>query len=340
MKNEYLKSRYQEIIKMSDKLVDTRDLKILYELSKNARIPSSKLAKKIRTSKQVVDYRIKKLIEKGIISRFILRVNTSLLGFSEYVMLLQFQKMSRQKEGDLIEDFKKRPYINWVASCGGNIDMIIELFARNNQKLSDIISEIKSVCGEYLKSFELLTNISTCNFFSLKYLSEGKVKYEVIDKERSDKTVEIDNIDKEVLRILNKRPRISFTDAAKKLRLSVNTVKYRINNLKKKNIIIHPSVIIDTSKLNYQWYLVFLDVQPLGKKEEKMLETYAMLHPNIDYYYKGIGRWNIHFSIRAKNMQEFHEILRDIRNRFYNIIRSFETLIVFKEHNYSSVPFD
>jgi DNA-binding Lrp family transcriptional regulator len=279
-------------------------------------------------------------MEKGIISKFILRVNTSLLGFSEYLMLLQFQKLSRQKEEALIDRFKKNPYINWVVTCGGNFDMMVELFAKNIQNLNDVISEIKSICGEYLRSFELITNILTYNFYSLKYLAEGKEEYEKVGRERSNTIVEIDDIDKEILKILNKQPRISFTHIAKKLKLSVNTVKYRINKLKKRRIIIHPSVIINTSKLNYQWYRVLLDVQPMTKKEEKMLETYAMLHPNIIYYHKGIGRWNIHFSILARNMEEFHNILRDIRNRFYNIIRSFETLIIFKEHTYSSVPFN
>ena len=45
--------------------------KILYELSKNSRIPTTRLAKTVGISREVADYRIKNLITQGIITSFI-----------------------------------------------------------------------------------------------------------------------------------------------------------------------------------------------------------------------------------------------------------------------------
>ena len=44
--------------------LDLKDKKILFELDKNSRIPLSKLAKKIRLSKEVVFHRLNNLIKK------------------------------------------------------------------------------------------------------------------------------------------------------------------------------------------------------------------------------------------------------------------------------------
>ena len=46
--------------------LDYFDRRILFELDKDARISTTQIGKKIRKSKQFVDYRIKKLEEKGI----------------------------------------------------------------------------------------------------------------------------------------------------------------------------------------------------------------------------------------------------------------------------------
>ena len=61
---------------------DYYDKKILFELDKDARITTSSLAKKIRKSKQFVDYRIKRLEQEKIISGYISVIDYSRLGYT------------------------------------------------------------------------------------------------------------------------------------------------------------------------------------------------------------------------------------------------------------------
>ena len=53
------------------------DKKILYELDLNSRIPISTLAKNVRTSKETVNFRIKRLIKNGYIKGFVTTLYTS-----------------------------------------------------------------------------------------------------------------------------------------------------------------------------------------------------------------------------------------------------------------------
>ena len=61
--------------------LDYYDKKILFELDKNARVTTSSLAKKIRKSKQFVDYRIKKLEQGKIILGY-----TSVIDYSKIML--------------------------------------------------------------------------------------------------------------------------------------------------------------------------------------------------------------------------------------------------------------
>ena len=48
--------------------LDLKDRKILYELDMNSRKSNTEIAKKVGLSKQVVGFRIKKLIDEKIVS--------------------------------------------------------------------------------------------------------------------------------------------------------------------------------------------------------------------------------------------------------------------------------
>ena len=79
-KKKDLYSYYYYCLNMVKKL-DYYDKKILFELDKNARITTSSLAKKIRKSKQFVDYRIKKLEQEKIIKGYTSVIDYSKLGY-------------------------------------------------------------------------------------------------------------------------------------------------------------------------------------------------------------------------------------------------------------------
>ena len=50
--------------------LDLKDKKILVELELNSRRSNNQIAKKVNLSKEVVKYRIDRLLEKGVILRF------------------------------------------------------------------------------------------------------------------------------------------------------------------------------------------------------------------------------------------------------------------------------
>ncbi|NOX71652.1 MAG: winged helix-turn-helix transcriptional regulator [Candidatus Micrarchaeota archaeon] len=66
---------------MKDNIVklDNIDRKILFELDKNCRINTAKLGRIVRKSREAVKYRIRRLVEKGVITAFTISLNPNKL---------------------------------------------------------------------------------------------------------------------------------------------------------------------------------------------------------------------------------------------------------------------
>ncbi|MBU1703940.1 MAG: winged helix-turn-helix transcriptional regulator, partial [Nanoarchaeota archaeon] len=76
--------------------LDKIDAKILAELDKNSKIPFSSLAKKLKISREIVKYRIKKLVNQGIIRSFTTMINPAKLGYMIYKVYLKFQNLPNE----------------------------------------------------------------------------------------------------------------------------------------------------------------------------------------------------------------------------------------------------
>ena len=83
--------------------MDSLDKKILSELMRNSRTPVTQLAKKVRSSREVVNYRISKMQKNGIILKFVTEIDTNLLG---YQSASAFINIKAKKENELKEFVK------------------------------------------------------------------------------------------------------------------------------------------------------------------------------------------------------------------------------------------
>lgn len=82
--------------------LDGKDREILFELDLNSRISINKLAKKVKLNSGTVNYRIKKLEEKKIISGYYSVIDASLIGFEQFRVYLKYQYINPEKEEELL----------------------------------------------------------------------------------------------------------------------------------------------------------------------------------------------------------------------------------------------
>jgi len=125
---------------MKQNQLDPIDLRILNELTVDARIPYSQLAKKLKISNTLVHQRLKKLTNNGIIDKAQYLVNPWKLGFqtSAYTQIMLHDSKTLSK----VE--RKLSRIKEIVECvniSGRYALMVKIYARNNRHLRDIIYE-------------------------------------------------------------------------------------------------------------------------------------------------------------------------------------------------------
>ena len=100
--------------------MDIIEKKILSMLEKDVRIPSSEIAKKLKTSRQVVDYRMNKLVEENIILNFTFLIDASKFHHHMWHIYLKLQNLTGQSEKNIITFLNNKKEVWWIASCKKN----------------------------------------------------------------------------------------------------------------------------------------------------------------------------------------------------------------------------
>ncbi|MEM6966999.1 MAG: Lrp/AsnC family transcriptional regulator [Bacteroidota bacterium] len=135
---------------MKKNQLDPFDIRIINELTADARIPLIQLAKKLKVSNTLIHQRIKKLKEEGILTKASYHLDPWKLGYqtSAYCqVMLTDSKLHRKVETEL----EKIPELVECVNIAGRYALMVKIFARNNRHLRDIIYEkihpIKGVEG-------------------------------------------------------------------------------------------------------------------------------------------------------------------------------------------------
>jgi len=162
---------------------------------------------------------------------------------------------------------------------------------------------------------------------------------EIVYSIGEEKEIQLDKTDHDFLKLLNKEGRKSLIDIAKQLKVSADTIKYRLNNLKKRGIITGFGVKIDYKKLDNHYYLIFLKLQNMNLQKYTKLESLARINKNVIIFIKTIGDHDIELEVETTNNDELDELMKTLRDHFVSEIKDYEILEVTREHRMTYYPF-
>lgn len=125
---------------MKQNQLDPIDLRIVKELTKDARISFVQLAKNLKVSNTLVHQRIKKLKEFGILKNATYQLDPWRMGYQTSAftqIMLTDSKHHRQVETQL----EKIPEIVECVNITGRYALMVKIYARNNRHLRDVVYE-------------------------------------------------------------------------------------------------------------------------------------------------------------------------------------------------------
>ena len=131
---------YKTICDGSTVNIDETDYKLLNELAINARIPLIELAEKLGNSSQTVNYRIKNLIEKGVIQAFRVNIDRSKLGLQLFKVDV-FLKEYKQRR-NIIQYLADKGCLETLNVATGWSDIEPEIVAKDVDSLIQLMEEV------------------------------------------------------------------------------------------------------------------------------------------------------------------------------------------------------
>ena len=126
----------------------------------------------------------------------------------------------------------------------------------------------------------------------------------------------LDLKDKKILFELDKDSNASFSEIAKKVRLSKEVVFHRINRLVEKKIILKFHTVPASYRFGLTAYKVYLRLSDISKENWDTLVNYLIKNKKVFWIGTCKGRWDLIFGIWAKTIEDFFTIHDQILDKF------------------------
>jgi len=140
-------------------MMDTRDSRILDELIKDGRKSIVEIAKELDLPRATVQERLRKMVESGVIRRFVAIPDYSRIG--KQVMAYVFVAFSNEgglSQRKLAEEISRTPGVYEVSVISGEWDMLLKVRANS-------VEEIGKLVVDRLRAMRGIEKTETCVSF-------------------------------------------------------------------------------------------------------------------------------------------------------------------------------
>ncbi|NQZ84848.1 MAG: AsnC family transcriptional regulator [Nanoarchaeales archaeon] len=314
--------------------IDLLDKKILFLLEQNSKLPVSTLSKQVHASREVVNYRIKKLEEKNIIKSYISRIDQSLFCLGAASLNLTINKSNQIRYLEILDFLKNYPNINWIGELCGTQDLSVTILYQNSFKLSEIIENITLFIDKDLISYSVHLYVDEIKFsrIGILELENYDIKLTRGTKFENQKKIKLDDKDLIILKELSQNSKITNIELSKKIDSKEDMVRIRIKNLEKNCVILGYTIVINPYVFGFEGYYINLNIENLTYKNYDLIKSYINSNPFIFYSVKIVGEYNLLIVVYTKNRLDFNEILINLRSFFGTSLKKYEVQMLLNEH--------
>ncbi len=315
--------------------LDALDRRIMYELDLNARAPASELAKKLRKSKETVNFRLRRLLDGGYLKGFYAVFSTSKLGWYYYKVYLKFKNITPDKESELFAYIRGQANIAYLADVEGYYDCVLLVMVRNSQEMTDFLYPFMKLYGAFVQEKDLVVFLTT-HRLNQRFLFAGE--------ERADwfypvmmENYEVDETDRRILGTLSSNARMPFTEIAKKTGIDPKVVKYRLKKLEKDGIVLAYVTSPGFDKLGLLF--IQLNISLKDPTTKKSIIEYFSSTDRCLFAIELLGKYDLTIEIHVKDNAELKAIIDGFRTKFVDVYNDYDVSVINQEHVVVWSPF-
>jgi len=299
----------------------TKIKKLLFEYTRNSRITTKELGKRIGSSQQSASYILNILKKKKMIESSTPIVDAVKFGFVNVLVGINFIKTDQEIEKEVIDELKTINSISGIEECKEGVDLLIDYITPNLSAFNKIHLEIIDRFSNKLRAVFVYPVIVNHEYFK-NYLVR-KYDYTDIILFGDRELVEISKDETRILSELIKNPEKKLIDIVEFSSIPIKSVINIKRYLEKRSIIRGYTSILNNIKLAINREIILLKFFGEGIREIDKFSDYSKYNKNIIKFQKLIGEYQV--CIVVESLDEIN-IIKEIRENFpidnYRIMKS------------------
>ncbi len=323
---------------VSDKELDAKDRQIIGALFENARTPVSAIAKRARLSKEVVNYRIRRMMASGLLVGFNTVIDVRKIGWEMFFVYIRFRNINISEENRIIGFLINHMNVAQLFRCIGNYDAVLKVFARSYAEAAAIMKDIEAAYKDNIDEYSIdAISEESAVPFSFLYEHAKNKRLHYMEKKEAEKVI-LSKTDLLILRELSKNARMNLAGMATKLKTSREILKYHVKKLERSRIILKYRPDVLPKVLGYNWYFLIIKTGKMDALMSNKLESFLLNHTNVTYFYKTAGSSDVQVELRVKTNEKLNEILMQLRGILRSVLKRSEMLAILDERKYTYFP--
>jgi Lrp/AsnC family transcriptional regulator for asnA, asnC and gidA len=144
--------------------------------------------------------------------------------------------------------------------------------------------------------------------------------------------------DEELLRIITNNARMQTTQIARRLKTTPRVVRYRIDDLERKGVILGYKAHLDPKTMGNIFCKAIIYLTNADKRRIEAFIAYASSQEGAVWPQRVLGAWDFEIDFELPSYDAFQEALLGMKERFPDIIKDQEFVIASKEYKLSLFP--
>jgi len=140
------------------------------------------------------------------------------------------------------------------------------------------------------------------------------------------------------LSFISQNARAYIVEISEKTRIPIHKAHYHLRKLIKQEIITGFKPKINVGKLGLQWHLLLIQFHGASEERREKFIDFCKQQRNIYYLTSTIGKYNLMLDIHVKDTAEFKEVLLELKENFSDLIKLYESLVIFDEYKIDYFP--
>jgi len=309
--------------------------KVLSYLQSDWRLDVPEIAKATGLRTHAVSYALKKLSDKKVMRRFVM-YNIHALGLTDYCVFFNVQGAGKRIRDAVLTYATESTQTTYVAELSGRYQYTASIMARSIFEVEAFFDGLARRLQQ--PSLDLSFGIrAQWSVFPIKYLDPIARKLPPLTRTKSSNDASIDALDDKLLTVLSRDPNISWSKLAGVVGIPYSTIRYRIDSLVKRGVIIGFPHAVDGAKLGRHPFRILVVARGIDASLRRDLFSFAASHPMCTMFVRCLGAWDFELNYDLEELAQGGEMVQELHDKFGAHIQSTSTLTelrVIKAHEW------